>query len=235
VIGVAYSGDGERVVTASRDETARVWDADTGALVAELRGHDGAVYSAEFSRDGSLVVTAGGDNTARVWDAATGREIQVLSTGAKSGEPTYTFVPHVAASFSSDGSRVIMASYDGRVRLWDLENGQLVARFRSDLGVVNSAAFSPDGTMVLTADDNGTATIWDARDGTQIAVFPVGGEVVMAAFSTGGRRIITIPFGGARLHTCDVCAPVKDLISTAEKRVARAFTPVERAGYLPAE
>jgi WD40 repeat protein len=63
--------DGKRVVTASRDETARLWDAETGRQVALLRGHEGGVLSAAFSPDGKRVVTASHDETARLWDVET--------------------------------------------------------------------------------------------------------------------------------------------------------------------
>ncbi len=66
----AFSGDGTRVVTASFDKTARVWDAATGRELAALKGHEGPVSSAAFSGDGTRVVTASADKTARVWDVS---------------------------------------------------------------------------------------------------------------------------------------------------------------------
>ena len=77
-MGVAFSGDGKRVVTASRDNTARIWDAESGKEIAVLKGHTGFVWSAAFSGDGKRVVTASFDSTARIWDAESGKEIAVL-------------------------------------------------------------------------------------------------------------------------------------------------------------
>ena len=71
-MSAAFSPDGSRIVTASRDNTARLWDAKTGAALATLSGHTDAVTSAAFSPDGSRVVTASEDKTARLWDAKTG-------------------------------------------------------------------------------------------------------------------------------------------------------------------
>ncbi|NCR87645.1 MAG: hypothetical protein GPI90_25065, partial [Microcystis aeruginosa K13-05] len=63
----AFSPDGKRIVTASWDNTARVWDAETGREIASLNGHQKAVITAAFSPDGKRIVTASSDGTVRVW------------------------------------------------------------------------------------------------------------------------------------------------------------------------
>ena len=74
VLSAAFSPDGKRIVTASCDKTARLWDAETGKQIgAPLVGHKGYVTSAAFSPDGKRIVTASCDKTARLWDAATGK------------------------------------------------------------------------------------------------------------------------------------------------------------------
>ena len=78
VYSAAFSPDGKRVVTASDDKTARVWDADSGKPLASLQGHTARVRSAAFSPDGKRVVTASEDNTARVWDADSGKTLASL-------------------------------------------------------------------------------------------------------------------------------------------------------------
>ena len=76
VNSAVFSPDGTRVVTASADKTARIWDAATGKEVAVLR-HEDEVYSAAFSTDGTRIVTTSSQTT-RIWDAATGKETAVL-------------------------------------------------------------------------------------------------------------------------------------------------------------
>ena len=68
----AVSADGERIVTASDDSTARIWDAQTGRSVGEPLDHGPkvAVYAVDFSRDGTRIITLSSDNTARIWDVA---------------------------------------------------------------------------------------------------------------------------------------------------------------------
>ena len=76
VFSAAFSPDGERIVTASEDNTARVWDAASGKPIGDRsKATRVAVSSAAFSPDGKRIVTASWDGTARIWDAASGKPI----------------------------------------------------------------------------------------------------------------------------------------------------------------
>ncbi|MBD2194249.1 MULTISPECIES: AAA-like domain-containing protein [Calothrix] len=66
VNSASFSPDGQRIVTASDDKIAKVWDSN-GKLLADLKGHQDLVSSASFSPDGQRILTASDDNTAKVW------------------------------------------------------------------------------------------------------------------------------------------------------------------------
>ena len=78
VYRAAFSPDGRRIVTASEDETARVWNATNGQLLVTLEGHTHPVKSAVFSPDGQRIITASDDNTARVYRVVTLSEFATL-------------------------------------------------------------------------------------------------------------------------------------------------------------
>jgi WD40 repeat protein len=105
-----FGRDGQRVVTASQDNTARLWNATSGKAIGEPMWHEGAVLSARFSPDGERVITASNNNTVRLWDAASGQTI---------GETMGINGMVNSTQFSPDGQRVMTASSDSTVRLWD--------------------------------------------------------------------------------------------------------------------
>ena len=82
-----FSADGLRVVTASNDTIAKIWDSFTGECQHTLSGHRAPVGSAVFSADGTRVLTASDDATVRIWDSSTG-ECQTILSGH--GEAVYS-------------------------------------------------------------------------------------------------------------------------------------------------
>ena len=183
VFSASFSPDGARAATASLDNTARVWDAATGAPVGKPLQHDNRVPSAAFSPDGARVVTASWDNTARLWDAATGVPI---------GQPLRHGGRVYSATFSPDGARVVTASRDRTAQVWDAATGAPIGQSLRHQDIVFRALFSPDGARVATASDDKTAQVWDVATGA-----PIGqplrhdGVVNRALFSPDGALVAT--------------------------------------------
>lgn len=75
VRSVCLSPDGKRILTGSKDHTAKVWDLKTGQELLTLKGHTDRVSGVSFSPDGKRIFTISWDKTARVWDAQTGLPI----------------------------------------------------------------------------------------------------------------------------------------------------------------
>jgi eukaryotic-like serine/threonine-protein kinase len=188
VSSAAFSPDGSRIVTASDDNTANVWDARSGALALTLRGHapgdlKSGVLSASFSPDGARIVTASYDKTAKVWDARSGAELITLN--GHTSEIS-------SARFSPDGARIVTASADSTSKVWDAQSGAMVLTLKGHTGGVTSVSFSPDGARIVTASEDNTAKVWDARSGA-LALTLGGhtGRVTSVSFSPDGFRIVT--------------------------------------------
>ena len=183
VVTAAYSPDGTRIVTASNDKTARIWDARTGMELQVLSGHSDYVNCAAYSPDGSRIVTVSIDKTARIWDARTGAQLTVLLGHGDSVS---------SAAYSPDGTRIVTASYDKTARIWNARTGAQLMVLSGHPNRVVSAAYSPDGTRIVTASVDKTARIWDARTGAPLEVLSGHGDTVQSAgYSPDGTRIVT--------------------------------------------
>jgi hypothetical protein len=153
VYSAQFSPDGQRVVTASADKTARLWDAANGKPVGEPMRHDAGVSSAQFSPDGERVVTVSADKMTRLWDGASGKPL---------GEPMKHEDTVYSTQFSFDGQRLVTASADMTARLWDGFSGKPLCEPMKHEGGVFSVQFSPDCQRVATASADKTARLWDS-------------------------------------------------------------------------
>jgi WD40 repeat protein len=143
---VAFSPDGQWVLSGAMDHSARLWDAASGIEVRRFTGHTDRVWGVRFSPDGKRIATASRDGTARVWDLASGQPLLQLS-----GHTSTV----VAAVFSPDGRRIATASRDGTAKLWDATTGTDLLTLHGGDGGLNGVAFSPDGTRLATGGDLG--------------------------------------------------------------------------------
>ncbi len=146
VLAVAYTGDGNYIVTGGADRLARVWDAHT---LAPLRapfhlqhGDITAIAASPTQRD--LVVTASDDQTARVWNVATRQQVANLDAHA---EPLH------AVAFSHDGRLIATAGANGIARIWDWRSGELLAALKVQADTVRSVVFTSDGRLLTASDD----------------------------------------------------------------------------------
>ena len=180
---VAISADGERIVTGSVDQTAKVWEAVSGRELLTLRGHSAQIWSVVFSPDGQRIVTGSGDQTAKVWEAVSGRELLTLKG-------------HMAAiwsvAFSPDGERIVTGSGDRTVRVWEAATGRELLTLKGPRAQVRSVAFSPDGLRIVAGGEDQTARVWETASGRELVTLKGHGDQIRSvAFSPDSQRIAT--------------------------------------------
>jgi WD40 repeat protein len=184
IAAIAYSPDGQHLVTGSWDNSAKIWDVDSGQVVRKLvGGHTGFINSVCYAPDGRSILTAGDDGFALLWDATTGENLRRFT-----GHAGRVF----CAAFSSQGDRIVTGSQDRTAILWNTLTGEPLQKFSGHAWGVLSVAFSRDGSRLLTGSEDGTARLWDVATGEQLAVYEGHTAAVTGvAFCRDGARVVT--------------------------------------------
>ncbi|PTY01799.1 hypothetical protein DB346_11480 [Verrucomicrobia bacterium LW23] len=188
VVSAVFSPDGEKILTASRDFTARLWDANTGAVTppimrSAMPATIGKWSPITDSNREQLILSASEDGVARLYRAP---------HNAPHGQPMVHGSQVRCAAFNPDGTRVATGTEDGVGRIWTTSTGQMISHSLRHKGAITAITYSPDGKFVATASKDGTAQIWDSSTGRSASgALQHGGEVKAAAISPNGSFLAT--------------------------------------------
>jgi WD40 repeat protein len=133
-----------------RDRTIRVWDLETGQEIQRFEPRSGFVRAIDFSPDGAYILSgtwnAAEEGTLQLWNIASG-QLERRIYGAHTD-----IVSDVR--FSADGRRILSASWDRSIRLWDAATGLELRRLEGHQDRVLRVAFTPDESHVLAGVGN---------------------------------------------------------------------------------
>jgi WD40 repeat protein len=226
VYTVAFTGDGQRLASASFDKTVRIWDLASHKTTLAIPDHSDFVYGVAFSPDGKLLASCSKDRSVKLFDAATGKSQATLS-GMNEDV--------IALAFGPDGKSLVSSGLEPGIVWW---NAQTSERVRSQGGhgiAVHELAFSKDGKRLLSAGADGTARLWDGTTGAAVKSFAVASVTYAAALSPDGKRLATGSFDGlVRLWDVDSGRHLASLLSLPMTENQPAWLVLTPEGYAAA-
>lgn len=182
----AFSPDGRRLVSASADDTLKIWDAQTGEELLTLAGHSDCLTACAYSPNGLQIVSGSLDRSVRIWEAETGAELASLVGHSGSVE---------ACMYSPDGKRIVSASRDKTLKIWDAQQFHLIRTLTGHKCGVFNCAYSPDGQRIISiaseytfSQSDRAGKIWDAKSGAELASFQLPPHLdISFAYSPDGK------------------------------------------------
>jgi periodic tryptophan protein 2 len=187
---IAYSPEGQRIITAADDGKIKVWDVNSGFCVVTFTEHISGVTACEFAKRGNVLFTASLDGSIRAWDLIRYRNFR-------------TFTAPSRLSFSSlavdpSGEVVCAGSIDSfDIHIWSVQTGQLLDRLSGHEGPVSSLAFSPDAGTLVSGSWDHTVRVWNIFARTQTSEpLQLMSDVLCVAFRPDSKQIAVTTLDG---------------------------------------
>jgi WD40 repeat protein len=108
-----------------------------------------------------------------------------------------------AVAVTPDGRRAVSGASDCTLKVWDLEQGALLATLEGHRGLVWAAAVTSDGRLVVSGSDDRTLRLWDLVTGRELAVFTGDAQFSCCAFTPDGRLVVAGD-GGGQIHVLEI-------------------------------
>jgi WD40 repeat protein/DNA polymerase III delta prime subunit/UDP-2,3-diacylglucosamine pyrophosphatase LpxH len=161
---ITFSPDGRLLASASNDGTIKVWNVKGETCLENLQHDKERVLSVAFSRDGKMA-SSGKDKTVCLWHPE--EDEDKFRPGRRL--EGHTDQVHSVA-FSPNGEKVVSASFDREIRIWDVNTGECLNVLEGHTDQILSIAFSPDGQLLASGSHDKTIRIWNATDGQLLHV-----------------------------------------------------------------
>lgn len=180
VLSVVVAADSQTLVSGDLNGVIRIWHPQSGACLGSICAHESGVRALAMTSDGRLLVSAGGQ-TLRLWDLNNGDCLRVFQ--GHSNDISGILLSH-------DGRRMISGSWDGTLRVWNLQHPNFVQDSQRHGRSFCRVSMCSEGKLVSSSDD-GVLRLWDSRSGSAIRDLAFDGETMDCLWAnSSGREIV---------------------------------------------
>ena len=190
VNSIAFSPNGRLLASVSHDRTIKLWTVHNQQNIATLR--EGTQFrTVTFSPDGKMLATAGWMHV-KLWNVVRREVVGTLMHEQQ--VQTVDFSPDGKLLAVGDGQ----GDAPGTVKVWSVQNQQIIATLEDDLVFVRSVTFSSDDRYLASSHYNGEVKVWDVADWELLRTIPRAGDYDIA-FSPDGKMIVGTGNGNVNL------------------------------------
>ncbi|KAJ5689252.1 hypothetical protein N7462_003644 [Penicillium macrosclerotiorum] len=187
---IAYSPDGQKIVTTADDGKVKVWDVKSGFCIVTFTEHSSGVTACEFAKKGNVLFTASLDGSIRAWDLIRYRNFRTFTAPTR--------LSFSALAVDPSGEVVCAGSPDSfDIHVWSVQTGQLLDQLSGHEGPVSSLAFAADGNHLVSGSWDSTVRVWSIFGRTQTSEpLQLMSDVLSVSFRPDGKQIAASTLDG---------------------------------------
>ena len=242
VTSVFWSPDGTQLVSGSRDNTAKLWQAANGQNTFTYSGHTAAILSVAWSPNGRTLVSGGEDQTVQVWNALQPKGLILANLGAAVSSLEWNVESSAiiagtlgnggfalslnqtirrnlvktklhALSLSPNGKYLASATDNGDVTVFTTQVPRKTVFRHRFAGPALCLAWSPDSTKLAAGSANSTALAWEIPGGHLLHTLPHNGAVNGIAWDPAGTNRVASGASDGTVNIWDIDSSARTIYS----------------------
>jgi len=216
---VVLSSDGQFALSASWDNTLRLWDLKLGTTHRRFVGHTKDVLSVAFSSDNRQIVSGSRDRTVKLWNTLGECKYVIQDDGHSDWVSCVKFSP------STTNSLIVTGGWDKVVKVWHLQSCKLLHNLVGHSGVINTVTVSPDGSLCASGGEDGVAILWDLSEGKHLYSLEAGDTIHSMVFSPNRYWLCAATQNSVKLWDLESKQQIHELKPEFPPLSKKAITP----------